>query len=76
MPPRQQQRQFLDADHEAIVLFGEQYFDDEEERAGFIDTLMERRGYTRTSGWSLPAPQGGGGQPSGGQGGRPPYFKR
>lgn len=82
MPPRQQQHdpQFLDADHESIVRFAEQYFDDEEERASFVDTLLERRGYQRTSGWSAPAEQppnggGGGGQPAR-QPQRAPYFRR
>lgn len=81
MPPRQQQQsQYLDADHQRISEFAVDYFDDEEERATFLDTLMERRGYQRTNGWSPPAPApqppagGGGGQPPAGS--KTPYFKQ
>jgi hypothetical protein len=71
--------QYLDADHEAIVTFADTYFEDEEERESFVDTLMERRGYQRTTGWSSPAPAepeppAPNGAPARPQ--RPGYFKK
>jgi hypothetical protein len=74
--------QYLDPDHQRISEFAADYFDDEEERAAFVDTLLERRGYQRTSGWSLPPEPPPNGHDSGGPAGapqrpRPPaYFKR
>ena len=80
MPPRQQQHdpQFLDEHHQRISEFAAEYFDDEDERASFVDTLLERRGYQRTAGWSLPPepPSGGGGGQPPQPPGRAPYFKR
>ena len=77
MPPRQQQGQpqYLDDDHQRISEFAADYFDDEEERSTFVDTLLERRGYVRTSGWSAPPPEApsGNGQP---KRQAPGYFKR
>ena len=84
MAPRQPQHdpQYLDEHHQRISEFASDYFDDDEEREAFVDTLLERRGYQRTTAWQVPAdpgPQGGGGA----AGGRPPagprrhaYFKR
>lgn len=73
--------QYLDEHHQRISEFADEYFDDEEERAQFVDTLLERRGYQRTAGWSLPAPPTG--DPGGANGSgappadkRPPYFRR
>lgn len=56
MPQVPDDPQFLDDDHAAIVTFAETYFDDDEERETFIDTLMERRGYQRVSSWGPAAP--------------------
>lgn len=77
--------QFLDDDHAAIVGFAEAYMD-EDEREDFIDQLMERRGYTRVQSWGPaadPEPQQrpqrqrqpAQRQQQGGQQ-RRPYFKR
>lgn len=87
MAPRQQQPQhdpqYLDEHHQRISEFAAEYFDDDEEREAFVDTLLERRGYQRTTGWSPPAepdPQGGGGPAGGGRAPaaprRPAYFRR
>ena len=78
MPPRPtHDPSYLDEHHQRISEFAADYFDDEEERGAFVDTLMERRGYARTAGWSLPAPAGGGGgQGGGGQPRKHPYFKQ
>lgn len=88
MPPRQPQQhdpQYLDEHHQRISEFAAEYFDDDEERESFIDTLLERRGYQRTAGWSLPPepPSGPGGAAGGAAGARPPlaprrpaYFRR
>lgn len=71
---------YLDEDHQRIVEFGHTYFDDDEERDAFIDTLMERRGYVRQNTWAPPPapdpaqPPAGNGQPPAPQ--RPAYFKR
>lgn len=75
MPPRAtHDPQFLDPDHQRISEFANDYFDDEEERGAFVDTLMERRGYQRTTGWSPPTEPPAGGPPK--QGPRKPsYFK-
>ena len=81
MPPRQQHDpQYLDEHHEAISRFAETYFDDEEERDGFVTELMSRRGYTprtRTE-WEPPADPktGGNGGGQGGQARKPSYFKQ
>ena len=84
MPPRQQAHDpsYLDEHHQRISEFASEYFDDDEERAAFVDTLLERRGYQRTAGWSLPPePPADGGQGGGGPA-EPParrgpaYFKR
>jgi hypothetical protein len=86
MAPRQSaaQPQYLDEHHQRISEFAAEYFDDDEEREVFVDTIMERRGYQRTASWSLPPPPdpaaGQGGDPAAGAGPgkpRPPaYFKR
>lgn len=75
--------QYLDEHHQRISEFAAEYFEDDEEREAFVDTLLERRGYQRTTGWSVPPeppPQGSGG---GVAGARPPaaprrpaYFRR
>ena len=85
MAPRQQRQpvdpQYLDEHHQRISEFAHEYFEDEEERDALIDTLLERRGYVRTAGWSVPPepPQGGGAaggvQPPAAQR-RQPYFRR
>lgn len=51
---------YIDETHQRIVEFAEEFLDDDDERSGFIDGLMERRGYQRTSSWAAPDPQGGG----------------
>jgi hypothetical protein len=73
--------QYLDEHHQRISEFADEYFEDEEEREAFRDTLMERRGYARTSGWTLPPPDSSG-QPGAAGAGNPParprspYFKK
>jgi hypothetical protein len=76
---------FLDETHQRIAEFADEFLDDEDERAGFIDGLMERRGYVRESRWAPPPEKPGQGQrqgllkQQGGQGGqRKPgsYFKK
>lgn len=47
---------FLDEVHQEIVEFAERHFEDEEERQGFVDTLLERKGYKRASVWTPPEP--------------------
>jgi len=85
MPPRQPAHDpsYLDEHHQRISEFANDYFDDDEERAVFVDTLLERRGYVRTASWAPPLPpdpNGGSGQGAGGApAGAPkphPYFKR
>lgn len=80
MPPRQQPQHdpaYLDEHHQRISEFAADYFDDDEERETFIDTLLERRGYQRQSAWALPPDPG-----PGGPGPQPPaqrragYFKK
>jgi hypothetical protein len=75
--------QYLDSDHQRISEFAADYFDDDEERAAFVDTLLERRGYQRTAGWAVPPPAdpnraagNGAAGAAGGAPGRPAYFKR
>lgn len=85
MPPRQQPQpdpQYLDEHHQRISEFAAEYFEDDEEREAFVDTLLERRGYQRTTGWSVPPeppPQGAGGtggaRPPAAAPRRPPYFR-
>ena len=86
MPPRQPPQrdpQYLDEHHQRISEFAADYFDDDEEREAFVDTLLERRGYMRTAGWSLP-PEPDPQQPQGAPGAargpaaprRPAYFRR
>jgi len=75
VPPRPaHDPQYLDEHHQRITEFAGDYFDDDEERESFIDTLMERRGYARQSAWALPdqppAP------PKQQQQQKSPYFKR
>lgn len=74
--------QYLDEHHQRISEFAADYFDDDDERAAFVDTLLERRGYQRTSGWAAPpppdpnqAPANGAGNPAPGPR-APAYFKR
>ena len=69
---------YLDEHHQRITEFANDYFDDDEERDAFVDTLMERRGYQRTHSWAPPPEQ----EPPGPNGQRQPqkkqpqYFKR
>ena len=42
--------QYLDEHHQRISEFAAEYFEDDEEREAFVDTLLERRGYQRTTG--------------------------
>lgn len=55
---------YLDEIHEDIATFAERHLE-EEERADFVDQLLERHGYQRQSTWAPPPPpdpsQGGGG---------------
>lgn len=80
--PVQHDPQYLDEHHQRISEFAAEYFDDDEERDAFVDTLLERRGYQRTAGWSLPPepdPQqqaGTGGARPAAAPRRPQYFKR
>lgn len=54
---------YLDETHQRIAEFADEFLDDDE-RDGFVDSLMERRGYKRSSHWEPPDPeQGGGRQP-------------
>jgi hypothetical protein len=79
MPKPTHDPQFLDPDHEAIVTFADTYFDDDEERESFIETLMDRRGYLRTTGWSAPVPaepEPPAAQPAAPGPAKPKYFKR
>lgn len=67
--------QYLDETHQRIAEFADEFLDDDEERAAFVDGLLERRGYERTTAWAPPAPQqgsGGGRQPLLRQGQRQP----
>lgn len=75
MPPRPtHDPQYLDEHHQRITEFAGEYFDDDEERESFVDTLMERRGYARQSGWALP--QQPPAPPKQQQPPKPSYFKR
>lgn len=84
MPPKAPQApQYIDEHHQRISEFASEYFDDEEERQALIDTLLERRGYQRTTGWTAPAAPDPNQQPPAGGNGAPPagprhpaYFKR
>lgn len=58
MAARQQQQQdpapepaYVDEDHQRIHEFAQDYFEDEDERDEFVNTLMERHGYQRVSSW-------------------------
>jgi hypothetical protein len=97
MAPKQQQQDpapeppaYVDEDHQRIHEFAEDYFDDDEERDEFVNTLMERRGYQRVSSWGPrtepdpdpepdpPRQRGGrqgGGSPAPRQRSRAGYFK-
>ena len=84
MPPRQppaHEPQYLDEHHQRISEFAAEYFEDDEEREAFVDTLLERRGYQRTTGWSVPPdppPPGSGGgsaRPPAAPPRRPAYFR-
>lgn len=77
MPPKPAGPEYLDEHHQRITEFAGEYFDDDEERESFVDTLMERRGYQRRSAWAPPAdPPGGPGGSAGAPKGKTPYFKR
>lgn len=52
---------FLDETHQRISEFADEFLD-EDEREGFVDSLMERRGYKRSSHWEPPEPEGQGGK--------------
>jgi hypothetical protein len=70
---------YLDEHHQRIAEFASDYFDDDEERDEFVNTLMSRRGYTQTTGWALPqapAPDPGGDPAPPPAPKRPAYFKR
>jgi hypothetical protein len=70
MPGQQDQPQYIDETHQRIAEFaGEFLADDQEEHDAFIDGLLERRGYQRTSSWAPPEPQ------QGGQGQKPGLLK-
>jgi hypothetical protein len=60
---------YLDDTHRAISEFAEAFLE-EDERGDFVDGLMERHGYERTSSWAPPAQQ------PGGQGARQPLLKQ
>lgn len=45
---------YLDEVHQRIAEFAEEFLEDDEERSGFIDGLMERRGYQRVAHWAPP----------------------
>jgi len=60
---------YVDETHQRISEFAEEFLEDDEERGAFVDGLMERHGYQRTSHWAPPEPQGGG------QGGRQPLLR-
>lgn len=61
--------QYLDDTHRAISEFAEAFLE-EDERADFVDGLLERHGYQRQSTWAPPEPQ------QGGQGGRSQLLKQ
>lgn len=66
---------YIDEVHQRIVEFAEEFLDDDEERATFVDGLLERRGYQRATHWTPPEPQQGGGKqpllrPGGNRGGQ------
>lgn len=54
-----QQPIYLDEIHEDISTFAERHLE-EDERAEFIDGLLERHGYVRESTWAPPPPPAGG----------------
>lgn len=56
--------EYLDDTHQRISEFANDFFDDDDERGGFVDHMMERAGYQRQSTWASPEP------PAGGQGGQ------
>lgn len=56
---------YLDEIHQDISEFAERHIEDEEERQGFVDELMKRKGYLQQSHWAPPAPQDGGQQKPG-----------
>jgi hypothetical protein len=73
---------YLDETHQRISEFAEEFLE-EDEREGFVDSLMERRGYKRSSHWEPPDPDNGsrqlirnkgGRQQQGAQGGQRSYF--
>jgi len=76
---------YLDETHQRISEFADEFLsEDEEERDGFVDGLMERRGYKRGTHWAPPEPEGDSGKKGllkpktparGGQGGSSSYFK-
>jgi hypothetical protein len=72
--------QYLDEHHQRITEFAADYFDDDEERDVFVDTLMERRGYQRQNSWAPPAAPDPDPTPASGDTPaspkRPGYFKR
>jgi hypothetical protein len=51
---------FIDDTHRAFAEFAEMFLE-EDERADFVDGMLERHGYQRQSVWAPPAPQQGGG---------------
>lgn len=77
MPPKvTHDPAYLDEHHQRISEFAAEYFEDEEERDGFIGELMTRRGYkskTRTE-WEPADPPADPPKPPAGPK-RPSYFK-
>lgn len=65
------QGDYIDEIHQRLSEFAEEFIDDENERAEFVDTILERRGYQRATRWLPPEqPPGGGRKPLiGGSGG-------
>lgn len=51
---------YIDETHQRIAEFAEEFLDDDDERASFVDGLLERRGYQRTTAWAPPEPESGG----------------
>lgn len=69
MPGDGQAPDYLDDTHRAIAEFADAFLD-EDERADFVDGLLERHGYRRESRWAPPDASGGGQG-----GGRQPLLK-
>lgn len=66
---------YLNANHQRIVEFADDYFPDPEEHDLFVDEMMERQGFVRTEGWKLPEPDELTTRRTAKAAARPPYFK-